>query len=141
MMIDKNDHKQIAHLMEIGANSCIAKTWDAGEFVKAINAVQTDEFYFNEIVNTALLENTKMKNNMKLLVPVVHLSDKEITYLKLLYEEKSIKEMAVTMELSPRTVEAIRDKLKTKLGVTSTPGLVKYTIKARIVELEIPVHS
>ncbi|OYW16357.1 MAG: hypothetical protein B7Z54_09710 [Sphingobacteriales bacterium 12-47-4] len=49
-------------------------------------------------------------------------------------EEKSTKEIADIVDLSPRTVEAIRDKLKTKTGTTSIAGLVMYAVKAGLVE-------
>jgi DNA-binding CsgD family transcriptional regulator len=64
----------------------------------------------------------------------VNLSEKEITILKLMCEEKSTKEIADLVDLSPRTVEAIRDKLKSKTGAKSMAGLVLYAIKAGIVE-------
>jgi DNA-binding CsgD family transcriptional regulator len=64
----------------------------------------------------------------------VHLSEKEITILRLMCEEKSTKEIADIVDLSPRTVEAIRDKLKSKTGARSMAGLVLYAIKAGIVE-------
>ena len=67
-------------------------------------------------------------------MPEVHLTDKEVTILRLMCEEKSTKEIADMVDLSPRTVEAIRDKLKTKTGVKSMAGLVMYAVKAGIVE-------
>ena len=49
-------------------------------------------------------------------------------------DEKSTKEIADLVDLSPRTVEAIRDKLKSKTGVKSMAGLVIYAIKSGIIE-------
>jgi FixJ family two-component response regulator len=49
-------------------------------------------------------------------------------------EEKSTREIASAVDLSPRTVEAIRDKLKTKTGSKSLAGLIMYAVKAGIVE-------
>jgi DNA-binding CsgD family transcriptional regulator len=62
------------------------------------------------------------------------LNDKEITVLKLMCEEKSTKEIADIVDLSPRTVEAIRDKLKSKIGARSTAGLILYAVKHNIIE-------
>jgi DNA-binding CsgD family transcriptional regulator len=64
----------------------------------------------------------------------VQLTEKEIIILRLMCEEKSTKEIADIVDLSPRTVEAIRDKLKTKTGTKSMAGLVMYAVKAGIVE-------
>jgi DNA-binding CsgD family transcriptional regulator len=62
------------------------------------------------------------------------LTDKEVTILKLMCEEKSTKEIADMVDLSPRTVEAIRDKLKTKTGAKSMAGLVMFAVKTGIIE-------
>ena len=52
-------------------------------------------------------------------------------------EEKSTKEIADIVDLSPRTVEAIRDKLKVKTGAKSTAGLIMYAVKHNILNEEI----
>ena len=49
-------------------------------------------------------------------------------------EEKSTKEIAEIVEISPRTVEAIRDRLKLKTGAKTTAGLILYAVKHNIVE-------
>ena len=49
-------------------------------------------------------------------------------------EEKSTKEIADIVELSPRTVEALRDKLKVKTGTKSTAGLILYAVKHKLIE-------
>ena len=64
----------------------------------------------------------------------VKLNEKETTVLKLMCEEKSTKEIADIVDLSPRTVEAIRDKLKSKIGAKSTAGLILYAVKNNIIE-------
>ena len=45
-----------------------------------------------------------------------------------------ILEIADIVDISPRTVEAIRDKLKTKTGAKSMAGLVMYAVKNGILE-------
>jgi DNA-binding CsgD family transcriptional regulator len=52
-------------------------------------------------------------------------------------EEKSTKEIADIVDLSPRTVEAIRDKLKVKTGAKSTAGLIMYAVKHNILDEEM----
>ncbi len=49
-------------------------------------------------------------------------------------EEKTTKEIADIVDISPRTVEAIRDKLKTKTGAKSMAGLVMYAVKKGFVQ-------
>src|ERR671913_2450391 len=126
MLSMHNDHSVITRMMEIGANSYLTKDSDSEMIYQAIRTCYEQEFFFNDLTNKALLNCLRMKNPQEMATPDVQLSDKEITILKLMWEEKSTKEIADMVDLSPRTVEAIRDKLKTKTGVKSMAGLVMY---------------
>lgn len=63
----------------------------------------------------------------------VTLTEKEIEVLALICEEKSTKEIATTLKLSPRTVEGRRDKIKDKTGAKGYAGLVIFAYRAGIV--------
>lgn len=136
MLSMNNDPSIITKMMEIGANAYLTKESDSETIYQAIKTCYEDEFFFNDLTNKALLNGLRMKKPPETPVQEVHLTDKEITILKLMCEEKSTKEIADMVDLSPRTVEAIRDKLKTKTGVKSMAGLVMYAVKAGIVEQE-----
>jgi len=130
-----NDHSVISKMMELGANSYINKESGAELIYEAIRGVYDHEFFFNDITNKALLSGLKNKRNIEAAAPaVVPLNEKEVTILKLMCQEKSTKEIADLVDLSPRTVEAIRDKLKVKTGTKSLAGLFLYAVKAGIVE-------
>ena len=134
MLSMHNDHSMITKMMEIGANSYLTKESDSETIYQAIRTCYEQEFFFNELTNKALLNGLRTKRPAEASMPEVHLTDKEVTILRLMCEEKSTKEIADMVDLSPRTVEAIRDKLKTKTGVKSMAGLVMYAVKAGIVE-------
>jgi DNA-binding CsgD family transcriptional regulator len=61
------------------------------------------------------------------------LSPKELKVLVLLCEERTTKEIAALMQLSPRTIEAIRDKLKLKTGSKSLAGLAIFAMKKGLI--------
>jgi DNA-binding NarL/FixJ family response regulator len=130
-MID--DPSMVTRMMEVGANAYLTKESDPEIIYQAIYTCYHDEFYFNDLTNKALLNGLRNKRMPEVLPAEVQLNDKEIMILKLMCEEKTTKEIADTVDLSPRTVEAIRDKLKTKTGVKSMAGLVMYAVKAGIV--------
>ena len=129
-----NDHSMISKLMEIGANSYLTKNSDSENIYNAIKTCYEQEFFFNELTNKALLTGLRTKRTDAGSQQEVSLSEKELTILKLMCEEKTTKEIADMVEISPRTVEAIRDKLKTKTGAKSMAGLVMYAIKNGIIE-------
>jgi DNA-binding NarL/FixJ family response regulator len=126
-----NEHSMISKLMEIGANSYLTKNTDSDTIYEAIRTCFEQDFYFNDLTNKALLSNLRSRRNDA--PPDDNLlSDKEKRTLKLLCEEKSTREIAELMGISPRTVEAIRDKLKLKTGSKTMAGLVTYAIKQGI---------
>jgi DNA-binding NarL/FixJ family response regulator len=129
-----NDHSMISKLMEIGANSYLTKNSDSETIYQAIKTCYEQEFFFNELTNKALLTGLRTRKNEPEHVMDAQLSDKEIRILKLMCEEKTTKEIADIVDISPRTVEAIRDKLKTKTGAKSMAGLVMYAVKKGFVQ-------
>ncbi|MEO6720765.1 MAG: response regulator transcription factor [Ferruginibacter sp.] len=137
MLTMMDDHSMITKLMELGANSYLSKTSDSEIIYEAIKTCFEQEYYFNSLTNRALLTNLKQRNTampQKFAQQEAQLNDKEMLILKLMCEEKSTKEIADLVDLSPRTVEAIRDKLKVKTGAKSTAGLIMYAVKNNILD-------
>jgi len=138
MLTMMDDQSMITRLMELGANSYLTKTSDSEIIYEAIKTCYEQEFYFNALTNKALLNNLKQRlpQSIKLQQEDATLSEKEITVLRLMCEEKSTREIAEAVDLSPRTIEAIRDKLKTKTGAKSTAGLIMFAVKNKLLEEE-----
>src|ERR1035437_10412346 len=140
MLTMMDDHSMITKLMELGANSYLTKTSDSEIIYEAIKTCHEQEYYFNSLTNQALLNNLRQKNAImphRFMTEDARLTDKEITVLKLMCEEKSTREIAQAVELSPRTVEAMRDKLKTKTGTKSTAGLIMYAVKHKLLDEDL----
>ena len=140
MLTMMDDVSMITKLMELGANSYLSKTSDSEVIYEAIKTCHEQEYYFNSMTNQALLTNLKQRNAplpQKLMTEDAKLSDKELAILKLMCAEKSTREIAEEVELSPRTVEALRDKLKTKTGAKSTAGLIMYAVKHKLIDEDI----
>jgi DNA-binding NarL/FixJ family response regulator len=129
-----NDYSMVSKMMEVGANSYLTKESDPEVIYQAIKSCYEEEFFFTDLTNRALLSGLRNKKRTETATPEVFLNDKEIMILKLICEERSTKEIADLVELSPRTVEAIRDKLKIKTGTKSLAGLVMFAVKAGLVE-------
>ena len=135
MLTMNDDVSMISKLMEIGANSYLTKDSDSETIYLAIKTVFEKEYFFNDYTNKALLTGLKSR---RVLDASNHedaeLTEKELQVLKLMCDEKSTKEIADIVEISPRTVEAIRDRLKMKTGAKTTAGLILYAVKHGIVE-------
>lgn len=129
------DDKFIIHLMEIGANGYLLKNAEPDEIRKAIYAVHENGYYFNDLVNKALLKKLVIKNNFKpSFNENVDLTERELEVLKLICEEKTAAEIAKQIFLSPRSVEGIRQRLIEKIGVRNTAGIVMFAVKNQLVD-------
>ena len=129
------DDKFIIHLMENGANGYLLKNTEPEEIRKSIYSVHENGYYFNDVVNKALLKKLVLKNNLKpSFNQNVELSEREMEVLKLICEEKTAAEIGKQIFLSPRSVEGIRQRLIEKVGVRNTAGLVMFAVKNAIVD-------
>ena len=130
-----DDDKFIIHLMENGANGYLLKNTEPDEIRKSIYSVHENGYYFNDVVNKALLKKLVLKNNLKpSFNQNVELTERELEVLKLICEEKTAAEIAKDIFLSPRSVEGIRQRLIEKVGVRNTAGLVMFAVKNNMVD-------
>lgn len=130
-----DDDKFIIHLMENGANGYLLKNAEPDEIRKAIYSVHENGYYFNDVVNKALLKKLVLKNNLKpSFNQNIELTEREMEVLKLICHEKTAAEIAKEIFLSPRSVEGIRQRLIEKVGVRNTAGLVMFAVKNNMVD-------
>ena len=129
------DERFVAHLMENGANGYLLKNTSAEEITKSIYAVHENGYYFNDVVNKALLKKLVLKGNLKpSFNQNVEFTERELEVLKLICAEKTAAEIGKEIFLSPRSVEGIRQRLIEKVGVRNTAGLVMFAIKNGIID-------
>jgi DNA-binding NarL/FixJ family response regulator len=129
-----DDEKFIIHLMENGANGYLLKNADSAEIRRAIYCVFENGYYFNDLVNKALLKKLVVKANLTpTFRPDIELSERELQVLHLICEEKTNVEIGAMIFLSSRSVEGIRQRLIEKVGARNTAGLVLFAVKNGIV--------
>jgi DNA-binding NarL/FixJ family response regulator len=130
-----DDQEMITKMMEMGANAYLTKTTDPEEIYQAILTCMNDDFYFNELVNKAVLLKLQHKKTVRQFYPnPVKLSEKELRILKLIAEDKTTEEISKEVFLSPRTIETIRQNMKQKVGAKTIAGLVMYAMRNKLLE-------
>lgn len=130
-----DDREIITKMMEYGANAYLAKTTDADEIYRAILGCMNHDFYFNELVNSAVLLKLQQKRTVRRFYPNnVKFSEKELKILRLISEDKTTEEISEDVFLSPRTVETIRQNMKMKVGAKTIAGLVMYAMRNKLLE-------
>jgi len=129
------DERFVSHLMENGANGYLLKSADPAEIKKAILEVMSRGYYLNNFVNRVLLKKSHSRNKtIPSLNSEIVLNEKEREVIRLLCMELTAQEIAEKMEISPRTVEAIKDRLMERFGTKNTAGLVFFAVKNNLID-------
>jgi DNA-binding NarL/FixJ family response regulator len=130
-----DDQEMITKMMEMGANAYLTKTTDPEEIYQAILTCMNDDFYFNDLVNKAVLLKLQHKKAVRQFYPnPVKFSEKEIRILKCIAEDKTTEEISKEVFLSPRTIETIRQTMKQKVGAKTIAGLVMYAMRNKLLD-------
>jgi DNA-binding NarL/FixJ family response regulator len=130
-----DDQEMITKMMEMGANAYLTKTTDPDEIYQAILTCVNDDFYFNELVNKAVLLKLQHKKTVRQFYPnPIKFSEKEMRILKFIADDKTTEEISKEVFLSPRTVETIRQTMKQKVGAKTIAGLVMYAMRNKLLE-------
>ncbi len=129
------DERFVGHLMDCGAAGYLLKSTEPAEIKRAIMDVMRTGFYLNPFVNKVLIKKnySKQKFNPSLTTEVV-LSEREKEVLTLVCMEFTAAEIAQKMDISARTVEAIKDRLMERFGVKNSVGLVFYAMKNSLID-------
>ena len=131
------DQEMIWKMMDMGANAYLTKTTDPEEIYDAILTCMNDDFYFNELVNKAVMGKfmkQKVDAHHHITNETVHFNEKELKILQLLAEDKTTDEISKTIFLSPRTIETIRQHMKYKTNVKTIGGLIVYGIRHKLIQ-------
>jgi len=116
------DEKAIIGMLKAGAGGYLLKESKPSELLQAIHTINEKGVYLNELVSGRLLNALKQERQ-----PIF--SDRELTFLQYCSTELTYKEIALEMNVSPRTVDNYRESLFAKLNIKSRTGLVVYGIK------------
>lgn len=119
---------------DAGAHGCLLQDCEAGELRDAIRAVAGGDVHFApELAQLVLREYVRASRPAR---PARLLTPRETRILSLLAREKSSRQIAVVLGLSPRTVEKHRSNMMKKLDIHTAAGLVRYAIRVGLVAAE-----
>ncbi len=129
------DERFVGHLMDCGAAGYLLKSTDPAEIKKAILEVMRTGFYLNPFVNKVLIKKnySRQKFNPSLATEIL-VTDREKEVLTLVCMEFTAAEIAQKMDISARTVEAIKDRMMERFGVKNSVGLVFYAMKNQLID-------
>ena len=131
-----NDERSIIRMLRNGAKGYILKDAELNELKKALDSVVSKGIYINELMYNNIIHSMNSQGpEENEHHKAMGLTEREKEFLRWLCTDKSYKEIAAAMYLSPRTIDGYRDILFEKLKVASRVGLVIFAIRNEIVKL------
>ncbi len=123
----------LIRLLQVGVNGFLKKDIHPDELKYALTTVAHDGYYYSHQTTGKLGILFKKKNENNSSIEKAILSDAELEFIKLACTELTYKEIANTMNLTPRIIDNFRDSLFDKLNIKSRVGLAIYALKNGVV--------
>lgn len=120
--------------LEAGASGFVLKHSASIELVTAVRAALEGKTYLSPQLTREVLDNMQHRVQ-EVAGPVAQLTPRQRQVLQLLAEGRTAKQIAVSLEISARTVEFHRRQITQSLGLKSGAELVHFAIKHGLVEL------
>ena len=135
-----DDEDYLVECMEVGAGGYVLKDSPAAQLVSAIRDVNRGGSYLSPRMLAQLVDDfrTRIKSTTRL-PRFATLTTREKEVLKVLAEGNSVKEIACSLNLSVKTVEAHKFNLMRKLDIHNKAQLVQYAIQKKIIKIPIAV--
>jgi two-component system response regulator NreC len=131
-----DDEDYLAECMEAGASGYVLKDCPSEHLVTAIGDVHRGGSYLSPRMLSHLVDDFRSRIKSATRLPRFStLTRRELEILKFLAEGNSVKEIACTLDLSVKTVEAHKFNLMRKLDIHNKAQLVQYAIQKKIIRL------
>ena len=115
-------------MLSAGASGYIMKQAASEQFLVAVRRVLDGGIYVSETVSNTMIQRFTSGNPPVAANPIDRLSNREIQILHLIGKGLSTRETAEALDLSIKTVESHRQRIKKKLTLTTGTQLVQYAV-------------
>ena len=126
---DENEHAIPA--LRAGAAGYLMKSFAPAELLEAVRRVHAGRRYVSSTLGEQLAAGLDRESDLP---PHLKLSSRELEVLTGLAAGLSLKEIAATLDINPKTVTSYRARVLEKLGVKANADLVRYAIEHDLVQ-------
>ena len=135
-----DDEDYLVECMESGASGYVLKDSPALQLLNAVREVHRGGSYLSPRMLSQLVDDFRSRVKSTQRLPrFATLTPREKEVLKLLAEGNSVKEIACTLNLSVKTVEAHKFNLMRKLDIHNKAQLVQYAVQKKVIKIAVPV--
>ncbi|MBS0184336.1 MAG: response regulator transcription factor [Nitrospira sp.] len=121
------DSDYVNQAFKVGASAYLLKRSAGSELSLAIEAVKNGNYYVTSLIAKDLVQSAISETEPNI-GRQNHLPVRQREILQLVAEGLTLKEIASTLGLSPKTVEYHKSKLMEQLGLHTTAELTKYAL-------------
>jgi len=122
-----SSRKYVTEMFKAGASGYLLKNCDFEELADAVRTVAGGKTYISPSISDVVIQHVQGSEEGDSAFSVLTRREREI--LQLLAEGKTTKQAALRLYISPKTVEAHRLNIMSKLDVDSIALLTKYAIQ------------
>ena len=129
------NEEYVIRALRNGAAGYMLKDAATVELQLAINSVAQGKTYLSPSISRTVIDSYVERVGSQS-SPLEQLTARQREVLQLIAEGKNTKEIASTLGISVKTVEAHRLQLMARLNIHDVPGLVRYAIRSGLVSSE-----
>jgi DNA-binding NarL/FixJ family response regulator len=127
--------ESVRQALHSGAAGYLLKSADASELESAIKAVARGETYLSPALSKLAVMDYGQRSGENR-TSIEQLTPRQREVLQLIVEGSTTKAIAQILKISVKTVETHRAQLMSRLGIYDVAGLVRYAIRAGIINLD-----
>jgi two-component system response regulator NreC len=133
-----DDEDYLVECMESGASGYVLKDSPAPQLLNAIRDVHRGGSFLSPRMLSQLVDDFRSRVKSTQRLPrFATLTPREKEVLKMLAEGNSVKEIASTLNLSVKTIEAHKFNLMRKLDIHNKAQLVQYAVQKKVIKISI----
>ena len=133
-----DDEDYLMECMQVGGNGYMLKDSPAPQLLRAIREVHQGGSFLSPKMLTHLVDDSRARTQGNRQQPrFSSLTPREKEILKYLAEGSSVKEVAVKLNLSVKTIEAHKFHLMRKLSIHNKAELVHYAIRRKVIQVPV----
>lgn len=130
-----SDKRFVIGMLEAGASGYLLKDCAFEELATAVRAVMSNQMYLSPRIADVIINRHSECSLNSSLSPV--LTAREVQILRLLADGVPSKDIASSLHISVKTVQAHRQNIMRKLNVNSGIDLVKYAIREGFTSVKV----
>lgn len=131
----ESSEEMLLNLVDTGIDGFVSKESVQDELLVAIETILDGDEYFGSNIASilrSLMSDAKQRERAR---AKDLFSERELMVIELCSQGLPTKNISAELGISPRTVDAHKANIFSKLGITNTVELVRYAIKHRLVKI------